>query len=148
MFSSYGSTLNQNLVLGIKIIIVIAFVAILYYYLFPSSNVTYNETLVNTDQTNTSVQSKGEIILYSASWCGNCTNFMPEWNNFSSYAQTNMPFIKVTNMRCEDGNEPVCTQKGVQGYPTVIFYRYDGKEIAYDGNRTSTSLIDFINNNI
>ncbi len=132
--------MNNLLLLVLSIVVI----GIIFYYFYPSGQ-NSDPTLVTTYSEPFNSQSKGEIVLYSASWCGVCKSFMPEWNNFSSYAQTNMPFIKVTNMVCEDGNEAVCSQKNIEGYPTVRFYKPDGKEVQYEGDRTSTSLIKFVN---
>jgi len=74
----------------------------------------------------------GEVVLYYATWCGYSIKFLPEWEKFENHMKQNMPTIKVTRMRCEDGLEPQCKQKGVQGYPTVIFYKKDGSSIPFD----------------
>jgi len=36
--------------------------------------------------------------------------------------------------------------KGVEGYPTVIFYK-DGKGNTYEGDRKFEALVDFVNKN-
>jgi hypothetical protein len=89
-----------------------------------------------------------EIILYYAMWCGHSRSFLPEWEKFEAYAKNNFPNLRVSRVRCEDGNEATCMQKGVEGYPTVILYPMGGSEKMFDGTRSSDSLIKFIQQNV
>ncbi|ARF09382.1 thioredoxin [Indivirus ILV1] len=94
-----------------------------------------------------SQNGKGEIVLYYAMWCGFSRSFLPEWEKFELYAKDNLPNIKVTRMKCEDGNENTCSQKGIRGFPSVVLYR-DGKpEVAFDKERTMQKLVEFVNEN-
>jgi len=89
-----------------------------------------------------------EIVLYYATWCGYSRMFLPEWEKFEKYAKGNLPHIKVSNVRCEGGNEATCSQKGVEGYPTVILYPKKGTEINFMKERTTEKLIEFVNENV
>lgn len=109
---------------------------------------THKEHMGNTESTKHSVQPtykppKIEVILYYASWCGYSRSFLPEWEQYEKFAKDNFPNVKVTKIRCEGGDEATCMQKGVQGYPTVIFYLSDGKEVAFNGERTAKELAEF-----
>lgn len=90
----------------------------------------------------------GEIILYYAMWCGYSRAFVPEWEKFEGYAKSNLPQLKVSKIRCEDGNEETCVQKGIQGYPTVVLYLQNGGEKKFDGQRNLDGLIQFIKQNM
>jgi hypothetical protein len=48
------------------------------------------------------------------------------------------------SVRCEDGNEATCQQKGVKGYPSVILYLTDGSEHTFDGKRTAGGVTNFV----
>ena len=154
-------TLNQNkwkysfLIVLIIIIIICIFWFIKYVYTKSTSNTlltsesehltTENTITEHMTTTNTEPETKSiEIILYYAMWCGYSRQFLPEWEKFEKYAKDNLPTIKVTRMRCEGGDEATCTQKGVEGYPTVILYLGNGQEIPFNGNRTSKDIIDFV----
>jgi thiol-disulfide isomerase/thioredoxin len=89
-----------------------------------------------------------EIMLYYATWCGHSRMFLPEWEKFENYAKGNMPYIRVSSVRCEDGNETVCFEKGIEGYPTVILYQKDCPEMQFRGERTAAKLIDFVEQNV
>lgn len=89
-----------------------------------------------------------EIILYYATWCGHSKNFLPEWEKFENYAKNYLQNIKVRREQCENGNEKFCTEKGVHGYPTVIFYLKNGSKQIYSGERKMDNLIDFAKKNM
>jgi len=91
---------------------------------------------------------KGEIIIYYAMWCGYSRQFLPEWEKFEEYAKKNLPQVRVLRVRCEDGHEATCSQKGVTGYPTVILYLKDGTEKLFEDERRSDKLINFVQNNL
>ncbi len=88
-----------------------------------------------------------ELTLFYATWCGYSRQFLPEWEKFEGYAKANFPTLKVTSVRCENGNEAQCSQKGVEGYPTVIFYKGDA-EVTFTKGRTSDNLIQFVKENM
>lgn len=101
-----------------------------------------------TDQEVKENEVKGEIILYYAMWCGHSKAFLPEWEKFEEYAKKNLSFLRVSRVRCEDGNEATCVQKGVEGYPTVILYPKGNAEKLYEGERKMEKVVEFINNNL
>jgi len=86
---------------------------------------------------------KSQCVLYYAMWCGYSRAFLPEWEKFERYAATNLPNMELKRVRCEDGLEAECNQKGVEGYPTVILYKSDGTEVPFRGDRTLEGLINF-----
>lgn len=88
-----------------------------------------------------------EIILYYANWCGFSRSFLPEWEKFESYAKTGLPDVRVSRVLCEGDNEQTCSQKGIQGFPSVVLYKPNGAEITFDDSRTSDKLIDFVKKN-
>ncbi len=117
------------------------------------SNEGYNSTNVQKPTTQpitqpTTDEIKGELILYYATWCGYSRMFLPEWDKFEKHARENLPQLRVIKQKCEGGDERTCTEKGIEGYPTVILYRNDGKEISFDKERTFDKLIEFVKSNL
>lgn len=102
----------------------------------------------NTQQELKESEVKAEIILYYAMWCGHSRNFLPEWEKFEEYAKKNLPYLRVSRVRCEDGNEATCVQKGIEGYPTVMLYPKNGSEKLFDGERKMEKVLEFVNNNV
>ena len=91
---------------------------------------------------------KGELVLYYAMWCGHSRSFLPEFEKFEKFAKDNLPHCRVMKTRCEDGNEATCSQKGVDGFPTVILYAKNGQEKVFDKERTMQKLVEFVNENL
>jgi len=90
------------------------------------------------------VKKIAEIVLYYATWCGYSKMFLPEWEKFEEYAKENFEQLIVNKIRCEAGNEQICFEKDITGYPTVILYLDDGSEKQFMYERTSEKLIKFV----
>lgn len=90
---------------------------------------------------------KDEIVLYYAMWCGYSRAFLPEWEKFEQLAGSQFPNLKVSRVRCEGGMERACSEKGVDGYPTVILYKKDGSKRSFQDDRTMDKLVSFVKNN-
>ena len=100
---------------------------------------------LTTPQINAKVDNepKHELILYYATWCGYSRSFLPIWAEFEKWAADALPTVRVMSVRCEEGNEQTCRQKGVSGYPTVMLYLTNGTEHQFEGKRTLDGLQSF-----
>jgi thiol-disulfide isomerase/thioredoxin len=121
---------------------VILFLIIAIWVIRPNA-LGHTENFEETPQQTAESKIAGEITLYYAMWCGYSRQFLPEWEKFEAFAKQNFPNLRVSRVRCEDGHEATCSQKGVQGYPTVILYLKDNSEKTFDGERNSEKLIEF-----
>ena len=92
--------------------------------------------------------SQSTITLYYASWCGYSKMFLPEWLKFEEYAKNNIKHLKTVKINCEGGNESICFQKDIKGYPTVILEPKNRSEVEFSGERNLKGLIDFVNQNV
>jgi len=111
----------------------------------PLDQVKKNESFASEQK---SKDKKGEIVLYYAMWCGYSRSFLPEWEKFEVYAKENLPQIKVTRMKCEDENTETCTQRGIKGFPMIVFYPVGKPEKIFDKDRFMQKLVEFVNENI
>lgn len=98
----------------------------------------YSPLLFSTSEQYTPTQP--ELILFYTEWCGYSRSFLPVWDEF---AKQNKQNVKLTKLRCEGGDANTCSEKGVNGYPTVILYK-DNKEIPFDDDRTVANLQAFL----
>lgn len=127
---------------NIKLIHIIIFATIVIaIILYHNSKPTQKYTTITQQPQQQSCN--GEIILYYATWCGYSKQFLPIWKQFQD-AMTSMPNIKVSSVLCEGGMESECKSKGVQGYPTVIFYNKNGNSTTFEGDRNVQELINFV----
>lgn len=92
--------------------------------------------------------TKPAIILYYAEWCGFSKMFLPIWEKFSVKAASQFPNLTISKLRCEGDMEEMCVQKGIQGYPTVKFYKANGDEVPFSGERNEQSLTAFVQHNM
>lgn len=124
-----------------KLIVVLIVLYILYLLYKKYRNESFDQTAPQAKS-----GSQNEIILYYANWCSFSRQFLPVWEKFEAYGKANLPNLRISRVLCEDGNETVCKQKGVLGYPSVILYTATG-EIPYNSaDRTLNALIEFVKN--
>lgn len=148
LINNLASLASRRYAIIIGIILLLAIIAMSCYWYCNGNTEQFNgeeeASQVPQVQSSKAIEDDtDEIVLYYATWCGYSKIFLPEWEKFEEYAKNNLPNLKVTKLRCEGGNEPICMQKGVEGYPTVIMYLKDGREVPFQGDRTSEKLIEF-----
>jgi thioredoxin-like negative regulator of GroEL len=81
------------------------------------------------------------IILYYADWCGFCQQFKPEWEALKS----RMPAY-INTAEAESGVIPQFPKPPVvQGYPTIKLYRNSQDLGDYQGARTSSDILEYLN---
>lgn len=72
---------------------------------------------------NSSPDPKGELRLYYASWCGYSRQFLPIWSQFVEQAKPLYPWLKMVEIRCEGGNETLCYDDKIEGFPTIKLHK-------------------------
>lgn len=86
-----------------------------------------------------------QVILYYASWCPVCQQMYPEWEKFK---KNKIEGVEIKEIRCEGGNETTCFQKNIKGYPTIILYLKDGREIEFKDYRTADKMLQWVRSHI
>lgn len=84
------------------------------------------------------------LKLYYAEWCGHCHKLMPTWNELHNTELKDI--VEIHKYECSE-NKFLCTNEGVQGYPTIIL-ETNGKKVRYEGDRTKEDIIQFVKSNI
>jgi thiol-disulfide isomerase/thioredoxin len=100
----------------------------LFAYLFPS----LKEFFSSNEQT--------RITFYSMNSCPYCKKFQPEWERL--VARVNDEGIVTQKFTVDDDPEEIETAK-VDGFPTIRIHM-NGKEIEYEGERTSDAIWKFV----
>lgn len=80
------------------------------------------------------------LVKFYAPWCGHCQTLAPEYEEAAlALKKENIPLAKLD---CTDNME-ICTENGIQGYPTVKLYR-SGVPVDYDDLRSSSAIISWM----
>lgn len=82
------------------------------------------------------------LVMFFAPWCGHCQNAKPKFLKASkAFAEeVNKAFTAVDCTQDSD----LCDKQGVNGYPTIKYYRYGAFVVEYDGERTAADFLSFM----
>ena len=81
--------------------------------------------------------TKISIILFKASWCGHCKNFLPTWNKLIGLFEENN-IIKFTTYDVDEQPDKI-KEWGINGFPTIMIEK-DNQSETYNGGRDLESL--------
>jgi thiol-disulfide isomerase/thioredoxin len=95
--------------------------------------------MFNFNSSQTSVEAKGTVTLYYATWCGHCKNFMPAYDAFTEEAKAKYPGLVVNKVNCVTSECP-----NIPGYPTVKYVSSSGNTHDFRGPRTVEGLHAFV----
>eukprot|EP00817_Percolomonadidae_sp_ATCC50343_P005799 CAMPEP_0117423322 /NCGR_PEP_ID=MMETSP0758-20121206/3976_1 /TAXON_ID=63605 /ORGANISM="Percolomonas cosmopolitus, Strain AE-1 (ATCC 50343)" /LENGTH=365 /DNA_ID=CAMNT_0005206455 /DNA_START=11 /DNA_END=1108 /DNA_ORIENTATION=- len=92
--------------------------------------------------------SKYTFAEFYAPWCGHCKNFAPEVAKLGETIEAMKPKdTQIVKVNCVD-HASVCSKYGVQGYPTLKFFKKGSTTPEdYTSGRSAKDVLDFIANN-
>ena len=80
-----------------------------------------NKKLTENPKSESFDNSTVVIYNFNTAWCGWSKRFQPVWDKFSETAKTELPNVKVVDVKCDDKqNDDLCKQFKVPGYPSVV----------------------------
>ncbi|KAL4510743.1 hypothetical protein ABPG72_004897 [Tetrahymena utriculariae] len=83
--------------------------------------------------------TKNTFGMFYAPWCGHCKKLIPTYDEFAEKtADVNVVAVDCTSSRA------ICDQLDIKGYPTLLFFTTDNKQIKYNKSRTLESLQSFV----
>ena len=120
-----------------------------------------NNEIKSIEQKNSIIpknNEKGQLILYSASWCGICNKIKPNWMKAKEKINKMYPNVEVLNIDCTKNNNNCYTlnkekKEKLDGVPTIVF-RKNNNDIEYKrndsfiGDRSENELVRFCSVNI
>lgn len=76
------------------------------------------------------------FVKFFAPWCGHCVSLAPAWEDL---ARDLAKEVTVAKVDCTVESS-ICSQEGVEGYPTLIFYDNAGRGSRYEGSRSPEAM--------
>lgn len=84
-----------------------------------------------------------KLYFFSASWCGYCKRFKPEWEKLK--AEPNLG-VQLEEVDCSNEAPALAREYNVKGFPTIILVNGSNK-VTYEGERSANAIISFIKDN-
>lgn len=82
------------------------------------------------------------MVEYYAPWCGHCKALKPHYQAAAAALKALPTPLAIAKVDCT-AEQSICSEVGVQGYPTVNVYR-NKVGSAYPGARTSEAIISYL----
>lgn len=102
-----------------------------------ASSANVQELTASTFASQVAPEEKWMVMFY-APWCGHCKNAMP---HFEAAAGDALKTAKFGRVNCDE-HKNLCTEHGVQGFPTVKLFS-GGSSEQYDGPRSREAFAEF-----
>lgn len=100
------------------------------------------------DNFNNAITSGVTFVKFFAPWCGHCRRIAPTWEDLARKTVGNTD-ITIAEVDCtSEASKELCTQEGVEGYPTMILYKDGEKVEEYNGSRELDALYTFVTGHI
>lgn len=100
------------------------------------------------EQVDTPVKSDNisphKFIMFYVDWCGYCQRAKPEFEQLIGIKDLNGKKVEISMINA-DQNKELASSYRVSGYPTILLIKPNGDVSSYNGGRTKTDFLQFLN---
>jgi len=89
---------------------------------------------------------KTVFVKFFAPWCGHCKALKPDWDKLMAEFEGSSTQL-VADVDCTAEGEPLCSENGVEGFPTLKWGSPDDLQ-DYNGGRSFEDLKEFAQENL
>jgi len=89
---------------------------------------------------------KTVFVKFYAPWCGHCKTMKPHWDALMAEYDGHASVL-VADVDCIGDGKDLCSQHGVEGFPTLKYGDPNDLE-AYEGGREESDLFEFAKENL
>ena len=102
--------------------------------------------IMNTGKEGFQSPSEPTFTMYYADWCGHCKKVKPEFQKLVDKSPHTINGQKCVVQMVSPEKEPEkAAGKKIKGFPTFLLEMPDGVTKAYDGERTTAAMLEFLN---
>jgi len=90
------------------------------------------------------------FVKFFAPWCGHCKRLAPTWEQLAKQYEENAG-VTIAHVDCtadDNANRELCSEHGVNGFPTLNIYKDGEKVDEYSGKRDLEDLAAFIDSHL
>jgi protein disulfide-isomerase A1 len=89
------------------------------------------------------VKNKKVLVLFYNNNCGHCKELKPEWDKAEAKMSDKMVAIDVTNAS-DEAIKTITTKFNINSYPTMLVLDNGNKTDSYEGERTESALVSYV----
>jgi thiol-disulfide isomerase/thioredoxin len=93
--------------------------------------------------------SRGTFTLYYADWCPHCKSIKPEFQKLADKGTLSLSDKSTVAVKMfEEKSIPAEVKPNIKGYPTLLYSDTAGNIVEFNGERSPSGYLEFLNTQI